>query len=60
MNISIGMVGDGGTKWTSIDAQAEQDERIRENIAEWRKNPGGYSFNDFDEIFEDRDPFEFL
>lgn len=37
----------------------EQAERIRENLSEFyaMDNP---SLEDFEEVFEDRDPFEFL
>lgn len=59
MNISIGMVGDGGTKWQSIDAR-EQDTRVKEEVAEWRQNSEEYSWQDFEDMFEDRDPLEFL
>ena len=38
----------------------EQDERIKEAVAEWYENPQEYSMQDFEDIFEDRDPFEFL
>lgn len=38
----------------------EQGDRIRENLADWQENPEEYSYFDFEEIFEDRDPFEFL
>lgn len=38
----------------------EQAERIKENVAEYYDNPGDYSLQDFEDMFEDRDPFEFL
>lgn len=38
----------------------EQGDRIREALAEYNESPEGYSYFDFEEIFEDRDPFEFL
>lgn len=38
----------------------EQGDRIREALADWQANPDEYSYFDFEEIFEDRDPFEFL
>jgi len=38
----------------------EQGERIQEALADWEKNPQEYSFQDWEDIFEDRDPFEFL
>ena len=38
----------------------EQGERIRENVKEYYENPEDYSYQDFEDMFEDRDPFEFL
>jgi hypothetical protein len=38
----------------------EQAQEIRENLAEYFANPEEYSFSDFEDIFQDRDPFEFL
>ena len=38
----------------------EQGERIKETVKDYHKNPQEYSFEDFEEMFEDRDPFEFL
>jgi len=38
----------------------EQDERILEALADYYQNPEDYSFYDLEEIFEDRDPTEFL
>lgn len=38
----------------------EQAERIRENLKDWRENPQDYSWTDIEDIFEDRDPVEFL
>jgi len=41
----------------SMDEQAVE---IRENLAEYYANPEEYSLQDFEDIFQDRDPFEFL
>ena len=41
----------------SMDEQAVE---IRENLAEYFKDPESYTLFDFEEIFQDRDPFEFL
>lgn len=38
----------------------EQAAEIRESLAEYFANPEDYSLSDFEEIFQDRDPFEFL
>jgi len=38
----------------------EQDQRIKEALADYYANPDDYSFYDWEEIFEDRDPLEFL
>jgi hypothetical protein len=38
----------------------EQAVEIRENLAEYFANPEAYSFGDLEDIFQDRDPFEFL
>jgi hypothetical protein len=38
----------------------EQAVEIRENLAEYFKDPESYTLFDFEEIFQDRDPFEFL
>lgn len=38
----------------------EQAERIKEAVKEYYDNPGEYSFQELEDIFEDRDPFEFL
>lgn len=40
--------------------EQEQTERILENLREYQQNTEEYSLEDFEEIFEDRDPFEFL
>jgi hypothetical protein len=38
----------------------EQAEEIREALAEYYANPEAYSLQDLEDIFQDRDPFEFL
>ena len=38
----------------------EQAVEIRENLAEFYANPEDYTWQDFEDIFQDRDPFEFL
>ena len=38
----------------------EQAEEIKEALDEYYANPEAYSLFDFEEIFQDRDPFEFL
>jgi hypothetical protein len=38
----------------------EQAEEIREALAEYYENPEDYTLEDWEEIFQDRDPFEFL
>ena len=38
----------------------EQAIEIRANLAEYFKTPEAYTLFDFEEIFQDRDPFEFL
>lgn len=38
----------------------EQAERIREGVKDWHENPQNYSWTDIEDIFEDRDPIEFL
>jgi len=38
----------------------EQALEIRQDLAEYYANPEQYSFADLEEIFQDRDPFEFL
>lgn len=59
MDISIGMVGEGGTKWAKAPVD-EQAERIKESVRDYYKNPQEYSFADLEDMFEDRDPIEFL
>jgi hypothetical protein len=41
----------------AIDEQALE---IMEALEEYNKNPEAYTFADWEEIFQDRDPFEFL
>ena len=38
----------------------EQAAEIRENLADFYANPEDYTWQDFEDIFQDRDPFEFL
>jgi hypothetical protein len=38
----------------------EQAEEIREALLHFYENPELYSMQDFEDIFQDRDPFEFL
>jgi hypothetical protein len=38
----------------------EQALEIREALTEYYANPEEYTLSDFEEIFQDRDPFEFL
>ena len=38
----------------------EQAVEIQEALTEYYANPEAYSLDDFEEIFQDRDPFEFL
>lgn len=38
----------------------EQADRIRENLEEFYETPELYSLQDWEDIFEDRDPFEFI
>jgi predicted DNA-binding protein len=38
----------------------EQAIEIREAWEEYLENPEGYTLADMEEIFQDRDPFEFL
>jgi len=38
----------------------EQAIEIREALTEYYANPEEYTLADFEEIFQDRDPFEFL
>jgi len=38
----------------------EQAERIMEAVKDWEANPQDYTMQDWEDMFEDRDPFEFL
>jgi hypothetical protein len=38
----------------------EQAQEIVEALQDYYANPEQYSFRDLEEIFQDRDPFEFL
>lgn len=38
----------------------EQAQEILANLQEYYENPQDYTVEDFEEIFQDRDPFEFL
>jgi uncharacterized protein YfdQ (DUF2303 family) len=38
----------------------EQALEIQEALTDYYANPEQYSFRDLEEIFQDRDPFEFL
>lgn len=38
----------------------EQAVEIKEALADYFANPGEYTLADFEDIFQDRDPFEFL
>jgi hypothetical protein len=47
-----------GTQMTNqVDEQAEE---IRQDLADYYANPEEYTLEDWEEIFQDRDPFEFL
>ena len=39
---------------------AEQDTRIMEALQDYYANPGEYTFQELEDIFEDRDPTEFM
>lgn len=41
-------------------ADDEQGAEILEALEEYYKSPLEYSLQDFEDIFQDRDPFEFL
>jgi hypothetical protein len=43
-----------------IEMDDEQTERIAEGVRDWMANPEDYSFSDLEDLFEDRDPCEFL
>ena len=38
----------------------EQAEEILQALAEYYENPQDYTLEDWEEIFQDRDPFEFI
>lgn len=38
----------------------EQAKRIDENLRDFYANPEEYTMQDWEDIFEDRDPFEFI
>ena len=38
----------------------EQAEEIMADYADYMANPGAYTLQDFEDIFQDRDPFEFI
>lgn len=38
----------------------EQAEEIREALEEYYANPQDYTLQDLEDIFQDRDPFEFI
>jgi hypothetical protein len=44
-------------KGNQMDEQAEE---IKQDLADYYANPEEYTLSDFEEIFQDRDPFEFL
>jgi hypothetical protein len=42
------------------EVEDEQAERIKEAVKDYEENPEEYSLADWEDMFEDRDPFEFL
>ena len=38
----------------------EQAEEIKEALADYNANPEEYTYSEWEAIFQDRDPFEFL
>lgn len=38
----------------------EQAERILDNLKDYNENPEDYTMQDWEDMFEDRDPFEFI
>ena len=48
-----------GMKENNIEID-EQAIEIREALEDYWANPQDYSFADFEDIFQDRDPIEFL
>ena len=57
MTISIQLFAQSARMEKNMDEQAVE---IQEALAEYYANPEAYSIDDFEEIFQDRDPFEFL
>jgi hypothetical protein len=55
--ISIQVFAQSARMERNMDEQAIE---IRANLAEYFKTPEVYTLFDFEEIFQDRDPFEFL
>lgn len=45
---------------SKTEGEKEQDERIKENLREVNGDFTGMSYDEFQDLFEDRDPFEFL
>jgi hypothetical protein len=43
-----------------MSEEQTQADRIKENLADYMDNPEQYSLADFEDIFEDADPFEYL
>lgn len=43
-----------------MSLKEEQDARIKEALADYMANPGDYNIWELEDIFEDRDPFEFI
>lgn len=41
-------------------SKTEQDARIREAFDDYLSNPEDYTTDDLEDIFEDRDPIEFM
>lgn len=41
-------------------SEDEQTQRIREAVKDWEESPEEYSYQDWEDMFEDRDPSEFL
>jgi len=48
------------SKPEKTQGQKDQDERIKENLRDCDRDFSGMSYMEFEELFEDRDPFEFL
>ena len=44
----------------TVSMKDEQAEEIIANLKDYFENPEDYSIYDLEEIFQDRDPFEFL